>query len=394
MSVAIFSSEVDVGIPRGSYRHNNRFLEVIGVTELRHVFYNGIRSERMGELAKTLNEGVAPQQDLRDVIWVFMFANGHDCTDDIVTEKSVHAVSVFSRTPDGIGHRYFERDGDSYSELKELAVTVKAMPDLDDIRLLHFAAFKLNQLPAESVIYEFKAGFWGNEHLLKLSDYAIRKAVLVDAQRPAGAPAIGLHGDEIYTALLGRPGGIGGNCGNSTSCGAGSGSCVAVPPNMSAGYTCVSDSSGDPFVGVFTKAIRAGLISPDQVDFVGVRKLITEFLPQSQAGRAILGNYYAMSPMVRRDREALEEYVRALPVIQRCVHDVLDGSNDVALLTDDFLETWSRISALHRDLRLPVILRSDSTIDSMYGTVWSTKADLLALLHLDPPEGSGGVDES
>ncbi|WP_248763406.1 hypothetical protein [Pseudarthrobacter sp. SSS035] len=388
MSVAILSSEVDVGIPRGSYQHNKRFLDVIGVKELRHVFYNEVRPEMVEELAEILHEEVAPHRDLRDIIWVFMFANGPGCSDEIVTKESVHAVSVFCRSADGMDHRYFERAGDSYSEIKELAVTVRAMPDLDDIRLLHFAAFKLNQLPAESVIYEFKAGFWGIEHRLKISDQGLRKAVLVDGQRLAGAPAIGLYGDEIYTALLRRPpGGIGGNCGNSTSCGGGSGSCEAVPPNMSAGYYCKTDSSGDPFVGVFTKAIRLGLVSSDQVDFLRVRKFITEFLPQSQAGRAILANYYTTSAMVRRDREALDEYVRALPLIQRWVRDVLEGPNDLVLLTDDIREISSRIFALHRHVRLPDLPSANSAIGPNH---WSTKADLMDFLHIGTVDGSGG----
>lgn len=391
MSVDIFSGKLDIGTPRGNYEHNPRFLEVIGVKRLRHVFYNDVRPERMEELTEILNGSIAPQRDLRDVIWVFMFTDGSN-SGEVVTRDSVHAVSVFTRTPHGMNHRYFERSGDSYSEVKKLGVAVSAMPDLDDIRLLHFAAFKLHKLPAESAIFEFKAGFWGIEGLLKLFDHSLRKAVLVDAQRLAGAPAIGLYGDEIYTALLRRPqDGIAGNCGNSTSCGAGSGSCEPVPPNMSAGYHCKVDSGGDPFVGVFTKAIRAGLVSSAQVDFLGMRKFLTDFLPRSQSGRALLANYYLASPTIRRDPEALEEFVRVLPVIQRWVGDVLDGPSDVVLFTDAIRDAWSRIWALHEVSRPRVSVGNAGIIDALAKTPWSTKADLLGILNSDENDVAADV---
>ncbi len=39
MSVVILNSELDFDVPCRSYRHNERFLEVVGVTDLRHFFY-------------------------------------------------------------------------------------------------------------------------------------------------------------------------------------------------------------------------------------------------------------------------------------------------------------------------------------------------------------------
>jgi hypothetical protein len=381
MSVVILDDALDLDVPCLSYRHNGRFLEVIGVRDLRHFFYRKVGSKPMEELTKVLNSNVAPSRDLRDVIWVFVFAHGAGCSDQAVPRDSTHAVSVFSRTADGMAHRYFERVGGNFREVSKLAVTVKAMPDLDDIRLLHFAAFGLGELPAESAFYEFKAEYWGVEHLLHLSDSTLRTALLLDAEKLGGAPAIGLNGHEIYAALLRQPqDGGDANCGNSTSCGAGTGSCEPVPPEFSAGYFCKAGVHGDAWVGVFTEAIQARLVSLDEVDFPAARSLITEFLPRSQQGRQLMSYYYAASKSVRHDRRALEEYVRALPIIRECLRELLHGPDDAIVMTEDLRAAWARIAALHQDVRLPIHNRIGDAMRQLGWARLTTKADLLRML--------------
>ena len=388
MSVVIFDDELHLDVPCRSYRHNGRFLEVIGVTDLRHFFYKKVGFEPMEELTRVLNSSLAPSRELRDIIWVFVFAHGVGCSDQAVPRDSIHAVSVFSRTADGMAHRYFERVGENFRELPELAVTVNAMPDLDDIRLLHFAAFDLGELPAQSAFYEFKAEYWGVEHSLHLFDSTLRTALLLDAEKLAGAPAIGLNGDEIYTALLGRPQGGGeSNCGNSTSCGAGTGSCEPVPSGLSAGYYCRTGVSGDTWVGVFTEAIQAGLVTLDEADFPAARALITEFLPRSQRGRQLMAYYYVASSncAIRHDRRALEEYVRALPIIRRCLRELLYGPDDAIVVTEDLRAAWARIAALHQDVRLPTHGRMGDAMRQLHWARLTTKADLLRMLETDGP---------
>jgi hypothetical protein len=382
----VTDGELDLDVPCRSYRHNRRFLEVIGVMDLRHFFYKKVGSKPMEELTRVLNSSLAPSRELRDIIWVFVFAHGARCSDQVIPADSTHAISVFSRTADGMAHRYFERVDANFREIPELAVTVKAVPDLDDIRLLHFAAFGLGELPAQSTFYEFKAEYWGVEHLLHLFDSTLRTALLLDAEKLAGAPAIGLNGDEIYTALLRQPqGGEEGNCGNSTSCGAGSGSCEPVPSGLSAGYYCKTGVNGDTWVGVFTEAIRASLASLDEVDFPAARALITEFLPRSQLGRQFMAYYYVASSncAVRHDRRALEEYVRALPIIRKCLHELLYGPDDAIVVTEDLRAAWARIASLHQGVRLPAQQRMDRTMRQLDLARMTTKADLLRMLETD-----------
>ena len=389
MSVVILDDELDIDVPCQSYRHNGRFLEVIGVMDLRHFFYKKVGSKPMEELTKVLNSNVAPSRDLRDVIWVFVFAHGTTCSDQAVPRDSIHAVSVFSRSPDGMAHRYFERVGQNFREVLELAVTVKAMLDLDDIRLLHFAAFDLGELPAQSTFYEFKAEYWGVEGVLHLSDSTLRTALLLDAERLGGAPTIGLNGHEIYTALLGRPQiGEETNCGNSTSCGGGTGSCEAVPSKFSAGYYCKAGVGGDPWVSVFTEAIRAGLVSLDEVDFPAARAVITEVLPRSQQGRQLMAYYYAASSncAVRIDRRALEEYARVLPIVRDCLRELLYGPDDAIVVTEDLRAAWARIAALHQDIRLPAHVRIASAMRQLDLARLTTKADIVRMLEPDRPD--------
>ncbi len=390
MSVVILNSELDFDVPCRSYRHNERFLEVVGVTDLRHFFYKKVGSEPMKELTRVLNANIAPSRDLRDVIWVFVFAHGSECSNQAVPRDSAHAVSVFSRAADGMAHRYFERIGEDFREVPELTVTTRAMPDLDDIRLLHFAAFGLGELPAVSAFYEFKAEYWGVEHVLHLSDPTLRTALLLDAGKLAGAPAIGLNGHEVYTALLQRPQGEGGeaaNCGNSTSCSAGTGSCEPVPPKFSAGYYCKTGVTGDAWVGVFTEAIQAGLVSLDEVEFPAARAFITEFLPRSQQGRQLMAYYYVASNNwnVRLDRRALEEYVRALPIIRACLHELLYGPDDAVVITEDLRAAWARIMALHQHVHLPIHERIGDAMQQLDWARWTTKADFLRMLETSRP---------
>ena len=394
MAISVFEEVVDLGVACRSFRHNDRFQEVIGIKELRHTFYNRICAKEMKAFVGALNARVPLDGELGDVLWVFIFCNGLSFSDSAVPEVSVHAISVFSRISEGMRHRYYERTETGFREVRELDVPVRAMLDLDDIRLLHFAPFDLHALPPVSRIYEFKADYWGVEDLLQRSDPRLRRAVLIDGQRLAGAPAIGLNGDEVYAALLRRPqDDEESNCGNNTSCTTGTGTCEAVPPSDSAGYICKSDAYGDPFVSVFTKAIHAGLVSAEAVDFASARRVVTSFLPRSPLGRSIMGLYYVASRAVRRDRTALEEYIHDLPVISRFLHEVLHGPNDAVVITDQLRAACLRILDLHKNVREPI---RSWVGDTFAGIDWSsviTKADLLGVLGLTttevPPERSG-----
>ena len=383
MSIAILSDELDLEVPCLSHRHDARFLEVIGVTDLRHFFYNKIQSDRMDELARIINSNVAPGREFRDVIWVFVFAHGAACSDQAISRDSTHAVSVFSRSAYGMEHRYFEREGDDFREVPELAVIVSAMLDLDEIRLLHFGAFAAGGLPAQSAIYEFRAKSWGVEDALQRTDYTLRAALLLDAGKVGGAPAIGLYGDPVYTALLQRPQGPGEDvhCGNSTSCNnAGNGICVAVPPSSNGGYYCQAAITGDGWVSVFTRAVQVGLVSLDEVDFPAARAVITDLLPKSARGRELMAHYYIASLAIRRDRAALEEYVRILPTLRASLRNLLDGSNDVAVITQDLRDAWTCFVRLHQDARLPALPGIASAVRSLGWDRLATKADFLRAL--------------
>ena len=384
--MVVLADELDLDVPCLSHRHDTRFVEVIGVTDLWHLFYNKIGAEQMEELTKVLNSNVEPSGELRDVIWVFVFAHGAACSSDAVPKDSTHAVSVFSRTADGMAHRYFERDGDDFSETTELAVTVSAVPNLDDIRLLHFGAFALGELPVQSAIYEFKAKVWDIEDTLQRSDHTLRTALLLHAEKIAGAPAIGLHGDEVYTALLRRQEQGDTHCGSDTACPKGTAACVAVPPRDSAGYTCGADDGGDAWVSVFTLAIQAGLVSLEEVDFPAARTFIADFMSQTPRGRQLIAQYYVASPFVRRDRTALEEYVRALPSIRASLRELLYGPDDATVVTEDVRSAWGRLVALHQDVRLPVPAQIASPLRHLDWDRLTTKADLLRVLEGDEPD--------
>lgn len=397
MSIAILSDELDLEVPCLSHRHDARFLEVIGVTDLRHFFYNKIQSNRMDELTRVINSNVAPGRELRDVIWVFVFAHGAACSNQVIPRDSTHAVSVFSRSADGMVHRYFEREDNDFREVPELAVLVSAMPDLDEIRLLHFGAFAAGDLPAQSAIYEFKAKSWGVEDALQRIDYTLRAAVLLDARKVGGAPAIGLYGDPIYTALLQRPQGPGEDvhCGNSSSCNnAGNGICVAVPPSYSAGYTCQAAVTGDGWVSVFTRAVQVGLVSLDEVDFPAARAVITDLLPKSARGRELMAHYYIASLAIRRDREALEEYVRILPSLRASLHSLLEGSSDVTVITQDLRDAWTCLVGLHQDAHLPTLARIASAAQTLGWDRLVTKADFLRALAGDESDATSNGEDS
>ncbi|MFI5893757.1 hypothetical protein ACIA5D_27005 [Actinoplanes sp. NPDC051513] len=266
------------------------------------------------------------------------------------------------------------------------------MPDLDDIRLLHFAAFGLGELPAQSTFYEFKADYWGVEHELHHFDSSLRTALLLDAKRLGGAPTIGLNGNEVYAALLPQPVNGGGNCGSSTSCGEGSGSCEPVPPQSSAGYYCKTGNGADAWVDVFTKAIREGLVSSDDVDFPAVRSILTDLLPRSRRGRQLMAYYYVASSCcsVRTDLSALEVYVQALPAIRKFVRELLDGSDDAAIVTDDVLIAWARIADLHRDAHMPSRERISRSMSRLGLIRLRTRAELMRMLETDGPDLDSG----
>jgi hypothetical protein len=375
----LLGNEVELDVPRLSYQHDRRFLQVIGVEELRHVFCKRVPANQVAEISRALAAIVEPRPELGVVVWVFVFAHGTACTDDAAPRDSVHAISLFCEVPGGLEHRYFERDGTSFPEVDALRVTISAFPTLDDIRLLHFAAFTLGDLPARSVIYEFKSAVWNFEEALQGSDQALREALLLDAERLAGAPALGLYGKQIYTALLQRPVDGLAHCGNDAACGDGSNECEPVPQGESAGYRCKAGISGDAWIDIFSQAIETGLVSPEEVDFPAARAFITEFLPKSPRGRLLMALYYAVSTAIRRDTAALEQYVLALPSARAAIRGMLDATDDAIVVSPELRDAWARVAALYGGVRLRPVERMTDALRQIDLAQVTTKADVLRM---------------
>jgi hypothetical protein len=376
----LLGNQVELDVRPLSYRSDERFLKVIGVEELRHLLFKKVPAKRVAEISSLLAAMLEPHPELGVVVWVFVFAHGAACTDDAAPRDSVHAVSLFCEVPAGLEHRYFERDGAGFAEVDALKVTMSAFPTLDDIRLLHFAAFTLGELPVQSAFYEFKSGVWNFEDALKGSDYTLREALLLDAERLAGAPALGLYGNHVYAALLQSPGDGAANCGNDPACGAGSNECEPVPQGESAGYRCKAGISGDAWIDIFTQAIEQGLVSPEDVDFPAARTFITESLPQSQRGRQLMALYYALSTVIRTDTAALEGYVAALPSIRAAIRGMLDGPPEAIVISPQLREAWARVTALYPGVPLRPLERMAGALRQIDFPRVMTKGDVLRVL--------------
>jgi hypothetical protein len=203
MSLSVFSKEVEPGVPVESYSHNDRFLEVIGAFEISHFAYDRVSDDAMAELTEALGHALNQDPIAQDASWVFVFCSGADCTDGKFSTANTHAVSIFIADPEGMRHRYFERSERGLREVKSLDVTIRSMLDMDDIRILHFAASEMHDLPNVSAIYEFKSDRPAVDEALNLNVFELRRTVLVDARKLAGAPAIGLLGTRPAQPCLG-----------------------------------------------------------------------------------------------------------------------------------------------------------------------------------------------
>jgi len=388
MSLTVFNQEIALSTTPRTFPHNQRFLDVIGVEELQITFFKKVKSAEMYELAAALSRHIRPQQTCEDPLWLFIFAHGQEGSDHSISIDMTHAFSVFSPAAEGMRHQYFQRDGSVFREVSALDRTVSAIPDLDDIRLLHFASFDLGQLPSRSVILEFKAETWGIEDVLGEDDPSLRVALLLDAKRIAGAPTIGLYGDEVYTALLNDVDG-GGNCGNSTSCPQGTAGCREVKPSESAGYVCDDKTnSGDGWISVFERAMELDLVSIEDFDLGLVRMVMTEFLPKYPRGREYISFYYIGSLVLRHDTEAIEEYVRALPQLRKALRELMYGSDDSIVVPTQLRDAMLKIIALQRRVDMPVFQRILSVVQRDLETITGMrKSELLDLLEREEPVG-------
>jgi hypothetical protein len=229
MTLTVFDEDITLSTTPHITHHNRRFLNVIRVEELGHVFFRKATLAEVRRVASALSSHIEPEQSLIDPIWLLVFNNGLSAIKSISMDTT-HAFSVFSEVADGMRHQCFERRDDAFREVPSLSTVITKLPDIDDIRMLHFAKFPLGQLPARSAIFEFKAEVWKIEATLGQGYSTLRVGILEDTQRIAGAPTIGLYGDEFYAALM-AGNGDGGNCGNAETCPpGGQGSCEPVPP--------------------------------------------------------------------------------------------------------------------------------------------------------------------
>jgi hypothetical protein len=353
MTLTVFDREITVRNEPRTFRHDQRFLTLIGVDELQHTFFRRVELPEMRELAAALGKRVHTGTAIDNPVWVFVFAHGPG-SDRSISAETTHALSVFSPATEGLRLQHFERAGETLREVPALSMTTRAVPDLDDIRLLHFSHFEIGRLPRRSIIWEFKAVTWGVEDVLHRRDPRLREAVLLDAGKIGGAPAIGLYGDQIYATLLKDQGqGTGGHCGNDDACPIGEQGCVPVPPRDSAGYTCGEADGGDGWIGVVNAALKLELLAAENAELDLVRRFITEFLPRYPRGRQYVALYYAGSRSLRRDRRAIEQYVEVLPELGSALRQLLHGDDDSVVLSTELRDAMLRTIALHRRVRRP-----------------------------------------
>ena len=384
MSMQVFDDDIDLVTTPSRTHHNRRFLDVIGVQELDHVFFRKATLLEVRSVASALSSHVQPLQSFGNPIWLFAFNAGPGAGESISIDVT-NGLSVFSESPGVARHQYFERRGEVFEEVPSLTMPITRLPDIDDIRMLHFASFPFGRLPATSTIIEFKAEEWQNEGILGQGHSMLRLALLNDTGRIAGAPTIGLYGDALYLALLGGGAGGASNCGNAETCPpGGQGACEPVPPSQSAGYRCVTGNGGphgDGLVGVFNQAIQQQLVTVEDADFRLVRILITQFLPKHAQGIRFISTYYALSMVLRFDQDALAEYFRALPVIRRGMSELVQGQDDSTVVDEELLAALLGIVSLHEDDRDPevqqILRRVRSGLELAAG---KTRSEVIELL--------------
>lgn len=354
-SINIFNQKIETkSLPQIS-GHDKRFLEVTGLRKLDYITVNPISMGVMSKISKILLPTQTATLDSNKKVFLYIYTTRSNSAEISISKSNTHAFSIVSASKDSLKHSYYERQSDNtFRQVLSLPKKLDGPLNMDEIRMLHFAAIKDSVLPKESSIIEFRSEFFKTLKFNNSPNKELMKILLMDQSRNKGSQTIGLYGDALYSALRAddKPGT--GSCGNVVSCPpGGNGSCV---PDQTAGYVCQVGDGGDGGGGgctaaqlpVLSQTMGFSLAVP--IDFRSIHSFRDKFLANSNAGKEYVSYMYVFSQFAKMDIKSLTKYASIIPPLQASINTIMSDTKNGIVVTTDLKQLAKEIINTHKDV--------------------------------------------
>ena len=348
--ITIFGRDVAIGTSMKRSGHERPFADLIEVDELRYNSAQSISDAAMAQCISAVMSYTQPTSSIEGAVQLFVFTTDDYGPATTISLDRSHAFSILTFQENQLRHHYFEKRGQSaFQEVPSLSMTIPSPFDMDDIRLLHFAAVGEHGLPLRSTIYELNSGSWAFQHWTWKKNTSLRVSILRDPTRYWGASTLGLYGDEIYLAFLGKAGSY---CGGNRDCPEGSDKTCGTAPG-GPDKVCGAVSVGGDLLVDITRELRMHTVAPVPVDFVLSRSIRKTFLERYPRGWEYISYYYIAALFAKFDMYLLDQYAEAMPHIEIGMKELLSGSGEAIIVTTALRDSLTDIIDSHRDVEDP-----------------------------------------
>jgi len=352
-SFNIFNQKVETSSTPQFSGHDKRFLEVTGLNDLDYVIVDKLSMGIMTKISNILLPSKEALLDISEIAFVYIYTENSNDQGISISKSNTHAFSIVGLSQKGPKHNYYEKQSDnSFRQLLSLPRKLNGPLNMDEIRMLHFAAVKGSKLPEKSSIYEFRSELFNNMKLGSAPNKLLMKSLLLDLTRNKGSKTIGLYGDALYSALRAddRPGT--GSCGNAQLCpSGGNGSCV---PSPVAGYMCQTGDGGGgdgctaAQLPVLSKVMGFNLTAP--IDFRAIHSFRDDFLSKSDVGKKYVGYMYVFSQFAKMDIKSLTEYASITLPLQTSINTIMSDGRIGVVISEDLKQQAKTIINNHKDI--------------------------------------------
>ena len=350
--INIFNQKVETkSVPKVS-GHDERFLEVTGLRKLSYVVVDSLSMEVMDQISTILLPAQKEAASDNKTLFAYIYTTKSSGVEVDISKLNTHAFSIVGAGRDGIKHFYYERQSDNtFREVLSLSRKLDGLLNMDEIRMLHFAAIKGSSLPKESGIFEFSSELFKTLAFSKSPNRELMKVLLMDQTRSKGSKTVGLYGDALYSALRADDNPGTGSCGNVALCPpGGNGSCVSDPV---AGHMCQIGDGGGGGGGCTAAQLPAlsqtlGFDLAIPIDFRSIHSFRDEFLTNSKAGKEYVSYMYVFSQFARMDIKSLSKYAAIIGPLQASISTIMSDTDNGVVVTADLEGLAKEIINAHK----------------------------------------------
>ena len=354
-SVQILGETVSVNSVPVVSNHDPRYLEVVGLDSLRYVAFNHLGPDEIEGIRQAFLGGGKNTHPSERLVFIYAYTTNAAANPLVISGADAHAVSVITTNGNALLHSYFERQSDGgFRRIASVPNGLDGYLNMDEIRMLHFAASEGSSLPRQSTIYEFRSTSLPTLDIQQSRNRTLMTTLLLDQSRNGGSRTVGLYGDSLYAALRADDEPGTGSCGNAQLCPpGGDGTCV---PDDIAGYRCDlggGDGGGDGCAGaqlsVFAETSAIGLPTP--IEFRSIVSFRDQFLARSDTGKRYIGYMYVFSQFAKMDEAYLLKYASIVGPLQESIQTLMSGPDHAVVVSKDLRRQAQEIIDAHKDIQ-------------------------------------------